>query len=188
MSEQPLLPDESILVSSELSLHAADERFVDELHQLVLKNRHWLQHSLNWPQFVGSVEDTRQNMLSNRMLHQRGYAKMFLIVQHGAVKGVISFNSIEPLNKAGYIGYWLDEEAQGKGLISAALQAMMSYYADQGEIRRFVIKCRVENERSNQVALRNGFELEGRLRQAEYLNGRYHDQNIYARIFEDISE
>jgi [LSU ribosomal protein L12P]-serine N-acetyltransferase (EC:2.3.1.-) len=180
--------DEIIPVSPELTLHAADEQFVSALHQLVVKNRHWLQESLNWPQFVGSEEDTRQNMLSNRMLHQRGYAKMFLIVQNDAVKGVISFNSIEPLNKAGYIGYWLDEDAQGRGILSAALQSLMRYYADQGEIRRFVIKCRVDNERSNQVALRNGFLLEGCLRQAEYLNGHYHDQNIYARIFEEISE
>ncbi|MBB1200745.1 50S ribosomal protein L7/L12-serine acetyltransferase [Enterobacteriaceae bacterium 89] len=188
MTEQQCLPDEQIPVTAELSLHAANERYVAELHQLVLKNRHWLQESLNWPQFVGGEDDTRQNMLSNRMLHQRGYAKMFLIVLQNAVVGVISFNSIEPLNKAGFIGYWLDQDAQGKGILSAALQALMRYYADQGEIRRFVIKCRVDNERSNQVALRNGFELEGRLRQAEYLNGHYHDQNIYARIFEEISE
>ena len=34
------------------------------------------------------------------------------------------------------------------------------------------------------VALRNGFVLEGCLRQAEYLNGSYDDQNIYARIID----
>ncbi|MEW5561169.1 50S ribosomal protein L7/L12-serine acetyltransferase [Enterobacter asburiae] len=185
MTPENPLQDALIQVSAELALEAANERFVPALHQLVLKNRQWLQHSLNWPQFVGSEEDTRQNMLSNRLLHQRGYAKMFLIVYSGDVVGVLSFNAIEPLNKAGYIGYWLDEDHQGQGILSACLEAFMQYYAQQGEIRRFVIKCRVENERSNRVALRNGFVLEGCLRQAEYLNGRYQDQNIYARIIED---
>ena len=185
--EQPL-QDECIPVSPDLSLHAADERFVSALHQLVLNNRQWLQHSLNWPQFVGSEEDTRQNLLSNRMLHQRGYAKMFLILQREAPVGVLSFNSIEPLNKAGYIGYWLDEAHQGQGIMSACLDAFMRYYAQQGEVRRFVIKCRVDNERSNEVARRNGFALEGCLKQAEFLNGRYHDQNIYARIIDEASE
>lgn len=187
MQETPM-PDEMIPVSDSLCLHAADERFVPVLHQLVLKNRHWLQESLNWPQFVGSEEDTRQNMLGNRMLHQRGYAKMFLIVEQGAVIGVLSFNAIEPLNKTGYIGYWLDEDHQGKGILSCALQAFMRYYVDEGEIRRFVIKCRVDNERSNRVALRNAFQLEGCLKEAEYLNGHYHDQNIYARLFTELSE
>ncbi len=185
--ENPL-QDEMIEVLPELRLQAADECFVSELHQLILNNRQWLQHSLNWPQFVGSEEDTRQNMLSNRLLHQRGYAKMFLIVQNEVVVGVLSFNAIEPLNKTGYIGYWLDESHQGQGILAACLDAFMRYYSQQGEVRRFVIKCRVENERSNRVALRNGFELEGCLRQAEFLNGHYHDQNIYARIIDEGSE
>ncbi|VTP68678.1 Ribosomal-protein-serine acetyltransferase [Leclercia adecarboxylata] len=116
------------------------------------------------------------------MLHQRGYAKMFLIFSDNALVGVLSFNAIEPLNKTGYIGYWLDEGHQGQGILSRALEAFIRHYAGRGEIRRFVIKCRVDNAASNQVARRNGFLLEGCLKEAEFLNGRYDDQNIYARI------
>ncbi|HCH40562.1 MAG TPA: 50S ribosomal protein L7/L12-serine acetyltransferase, partial [Enterobacter sp.] len=129
-----------------------------------------------------SEEDSLKNAQSNIMLHQRGYAKMFLIMQHEAIVGVLSFNAIEPLNKTGYIGYWLDEAHQGQGILSRALEAFIRHYAGRGEIRRFVIKCRVDNAASNQVALRNGFVLEGCLKEAEFLNGRYDDQNIYARI------
>ena len=78
----------------------------------------------------------------------------------------------------------LDEDHQGKGILSQALQALIQHYAQRQEIRRFVIKCRVANHKSNQVALRNGFTLEGCLKQAEYLNGAYDDQNIYARIID----
>jgi ribosomal-protein-serine acetyltransferase len=59
----------------------------------------------------------------------------------------------------------------------------MRYYAERGEIRRFVIKCRVANQHSNSVAVRNGFTLEGCLREAEYLNGRFDDVNIYGKIY-----
>ncbi|EMD1655923.1 50S ribosomal protein L7/L12-serine acetyltransferase [Pluralibacter gergoviae] len=179
-------PDiESIKVSDAITLYAANECFVSELYQLVLKNRDWLQQSLDWPQHVSSEADSRQNMLSNVMLHQRGYAKMFVIVCEGDMAGVLSFNAIEPQNKAGYIGYWLDEQRQGKGILSACLQAFINYYAEKGEVRRFVIKCRTANAASNRVAQRNGFALEGCLRQAEYLNGAFHDQNIYARIVDN---
>ncbi len=122
------------------------------------------------------------------MLHQRGYAKMFLIFAQENVVGVISFNQIEPLNKAAYIGYWLDEEHQGQGIMSQALQALIHHYVQRQEIRRFVIKCRVENVESNQVALRNGFQLEGCMQQAEFLNGDYYDVNLYARIIDGSSE
>ena len=118
------------------------------------------------------------------MLHQRDYAKMFLIFAGEEMLGVLSFNQIEPLNKAAYIGYWIDETQQGKGILSRALQAFIHHYAGRGEIRRFVIKCRVKNQASNQVAQRNGFELEGCLKQAEFLNGHYDDVNLYARIID----
>lgn len=180
-----MTPVETITVSDTLSLQAVNESHVRELHQLVLDNRDWLQQTLNWPQYVKSEQDTRQNVQGNMMLHQRGIAKMFLIFRDEKMVGVMSFNQIEPSNKTGYIGYWLDEQAQGQGILSASLQAFIDYYVERGEIRRFVIKCRVDNLRSNQVALRNGFSLEGCLRQAEFLNDRFHDQNIYARIIDN---
>ena len=176
---------ETIVASDVITLEAVNESHVAELHQMVLRNRDWLQQTLNWPQFVKSEQDTRQNVQGNMMLHQRGIAKMFLIFVEGKMSGVLSFNQIEPSNKTGYIGYWLDEAAQGKGILSASLQAFMRYYAERGEIRRFVIKCRVDNPRSNQVVQRNGFQLEGCLRQAEFLNGVFYDQNIYARIIDN---
>ncbi len=174
--------EEIIPVNAHLELRATDERYTTELHNLVVKNRAYLQDYLNWPQFVGTEDDTRKNIQSNQMLHQRGYAKMFLIFSDDVLVGVLSFNSIEPLNKTGYIGYWLDEAHQGQGILSQALEAFIRYYAGRGEIRRFVIKCRVDNAASNQVALRNGFLLEGCMKEAEFLNGGYDDQNIYARI------
>jgi ribosomal-protein-serine acetyltransferase len=41
----------------------------------------------------------------------------------------------------------------------------------------------VANKHSNNVALRNGFTLEGCLREAEFLNGRFDDVNLYGKIY-----
>ena len=174
---------EIIPVSDALELRAVEERYAADLHNLVVKNKTFLQTAFDWAQHVGSEDDTRRNVQSNQMLHQRGYAKMFLIFRDDALVGVLSFNTIEPTNKTGYIGYWLDEGHQGQGILSRSLQAFMRYYAERGEIRRFVIKCRVANQHSNGVAVRNGFTLEGCLREAEYLNGRFDDVNIYGKIY-----
>ena len=90
---------ETIKVSESLELHAVAENHVTPLYQLICKNKTWLQQSLNWPQFVQSEEDTRKTVQGNVMLHQRGYAKMFMIFKEDELIGVISFNRIEPLNK-----------------------------------------------------------------------------------------
>lgn len=177
------MSSETIPVTRDIELRSVEERYTAELHNLVVKNKTFLQTAFDWAQHVGSEEDTRRNVQSNQMLHQRGYAKMFLIFVKDELVGVLSFNAIEPANKAGYIGYWLDEGHQGQGILSQALQAFMRYYFESGLVRRFVIKCRVDNPTSNAVARRNGFTLEGCLREAEYLNGRYDDVNTYAKLF-----
>ncbi|WP_437749813.1 50S ribosomal protein L7/L12-serine acetyltransferase [Enterobacter mori] len=177
------MSSEIIPVSQQIELRSVEERYTTDLHNLVIKNKIFLQTAFDWAQHVGSEEDTRRNVQSNQMLHQRGYAKMFLIFHDDALAGVLSFNAIEPANKTGYIGYWLDEAHQGKGILSRSLQAFMRHYVELGTVRRFVIKCRVDNHSSNAVALRNGFMLEGCLQEAEYLNGRYDDVNTYARLF-----
>ncbi len=176
--------DEIIPVNGHLTLHSVHERFVDPLFDLVIRNKDWLQCSMNWPQYVITREDTLKTVQGNYLLHHRGVTKMFMIMCKSRMVGVVSFNLIEPTNKTAYIGYWLDQAAQGKGILSLSLTAMMEKYAKEGLVRRFVIKCIVTNTASNKVALRNGFTLEGRLREAEFLNGKYHDQNIYARIID----
>ena len=184
MTDENAPARETIPVTESLSLRSVDESHVAELHQLVIKNQRWLQHSLSWPADVSHEDETRRHVQGNVMLHQRGYAKMFLLFLREEIVGVLSFNQIEPINKTAYIGYWIDESHQAQGLLSQALQALMDAFARSGTVRRFVIKCRVANQRSNQVALRNGFTLEGCLKQAEYLNGSYDDQNIYGRIID----
>jgi ribosomal-protein-serine acetyltransferase len=98
---------EIIPVSDALELRAVEERYAADLHNLVVKNKTFLQTAFDWAQHVGSEEDTRRNVQSNQLLHQRGYAKMFLIFKSDELVGVLSFNTIEPANKAGYIGYWM---------------------------------------------------------------------------------
>ncbi|MFH4280566.1 hypothetical protein WAJ29_20960, partial [Acinetobacter baumannii] len=68
----PAVP-ETIPVTDALTLIAIDERYVSDLHQLVVKNRHWLQQSLNWPAEVNSEEETRRHVQGNVILHQRDY-------------------------------------------------------------------------------------------------------------------
>jgi len=175
-------PDEVIEVNGDIYLHSVNETFSEPLFTLVMRNQAWLQTAMNWPQYVSTVEDTRKTLMANYLLHHRHYTKMYLIFYRGEMVGVFSFNLIEPTNKTAYIGYWLDEQRQGKGIISATIETIIAKFSTEGLVRRFVIKCIVENSASNQVALRNGFAFEGCLKQAEFLNGQYHDQNIYGRI------
>ncbi|WP_336288278.1 GNAT family N-acetyltransferase [Bartonella sp. CB60] len=106
----------------------------------------------------------------------------YVILFNNNPVGLLSFNSIDKGNKTAYIGYWLDIRAQGKGIIRRAIKTLIDYYASHCIIKRFVIKCFTVNQKSNKVAQHCGFIYEGTLRKAEYLNGIFHDQNIYSWI------
>lgn len=182
MEQQQKWQDEVIAVNDDIELHSVNERFVGDVFSLVQRNKSWLQKAMNWPQYVVSEDDTRKTLQGNYVLHHKGYAKMFMILYRGELAGVFSFNQIVPTDKTAYIGYWLSEDRQGKGIVSAVIEAAIGKYAGEGTVRRFVIKCIVTNRASNRVAQRNGFTLEGCLKQAEFLNDEFHDQNIYGRI------
>jgi ribosomal-protein-serine acetyltransferase len=47
------------------------------------------------------------------------------------------------------------------------------------------IHCAVGNEKSCGIAKRLGFQLEGMLRQAQLLNGKYVDINVYSMLAEE---
>ena len=97
---------------------------------------------------------------------------------------MLSFHEIDSSNKTAYIGYWLDPDRRGCGIITQALQALISHTADGGDVQRFVIKVSVHNGPSNRVAQRCGFALEGTLKRSERIGDRYVDQNIYGRVVE----
>jgi len=175
-------PDEIIAVNDDIYLHSVNERFSESLFTLITRNKAWLQTAMDWPQYVHTPEDTRKTLMTNYLLHHRHYAKMYLVFYRDELVGVFSFNLIEPTNKTAYLGYWLDEQMAGKGIISAVIDTVIAKFSAEGRVRRFVIKCIVENQQSNKVAIRNGFTFEGCLKQAEFLNGQYRDQNIYGRI------
>lgn len=74
--------------------------------------------------------------------------------------------------------YWLIIKKRSYNAINKLIQE----YGDSGVIKRCVIKCIIDNKKSNATALRCGFTLEGVLQKAEILNGVSYDQNIYSKV------
>jgi ribosomal-protein-serine acetyltransferase len=63
------------------------------------------------------------------------------------------------------IGYWVRTRYAGQGYISETLRGMINYGFEQLNANRLEIRCDALNTRSQAVAERAGFQLEGRLRQ-----------------------
>lgn len=174
--------EHSICVDENIQLIPASSRFAAELYSVVDNNREEFSRFMAWPQFVKTVDDESCFLDACLLAHQKNEGKTYVVLYNDAAVGLLSFNSIDSTNKTAYIGYWLDMRVQGRGVITRSLNAMVKYYSDRKLISRYVIKCSVNNKKSNEVARRCGFILEGKMRKAELLNGNFHDQNIYSHI------
>jgi hypothetical protein len=60
------------------------------------------------------------------------------------------------------VGYWIDTDHQGNGLVTETVNALTRYALQELKALRVQICTHVENEKSKAVALRSGFILEAR--------------------------
>ncbi|WP_142415828.1 GNAT family N-acetyltransferase [Bartonella massiliensis] len=178
-----LLHAEKVInVDKNIQLTPACSKYAGELFEILEHNRDEFRKYLAWTDYVTTEYDEAVFLDKCLLAHQKNEEKTYVILHDGAAVGILSFNSIDSGNKTAYIGYWLDVRAQGQGIITKSMKALIQTYAESDKIKRFVLKCSVHNMRSNAVAQRCGFTFEGKLRKAELLNGVFYDQNIYSLI------
>ena len=83
------------------------------------------------------------------------------------------------------IGYWLGSKFQGKGIVTGACRLLTDHAFDEWKLNRVEIHCAPGNKKSCAIPKRLGFQLEGVLRKAQRLNGKYLDTNVYGMLARD---
>ena len=163
-------------------LRLLEERHAQELTELTDRNREYLRAWLPWVDANRTVED-RKNFI-------RGALKQFAenngftagIWHEGRLAGVIGYHSIDWENRATAVGYWLGEEFQGQGLVTAACRALVDHAFEELGLNRVSIACATENKKSCAIPERLGFRREGVVRQAEWLYDHFVDHVVYATL------
>ena len=107
------------------------------------------------------------------------------IAQNEKIVGTIGLHRLDSSNKSIQIGYWLDKQAQGKGLATRCCRILINHAFDELKLNRIQINCNVENVKSRVIPEKLGFRLEGIHRQVEWLNEEFRDWAIYAMLKED---
>ena len=153
-----------------------------EVFAAVDRNREHLRRWLNWVDQTLTVEDTRQFI--HRSLERCANVGDFEagIWQGDALAGMIGLFNV---NHAPEIGYWLDEECQGKGLMTMACRAVVRHAFSTMQLHRVQIGCASTNRQSAAVAKRLGFQYEGTLRQRGWTSDGMVGQDIYGLLREE---
>lgn len=169
-------------IDDELSIALPEHRMAEELTALVLKNLDRLKPWMPWAIDDYSIE------------HCRGFIKRSLeafaengrfeacIVLNGTVIGTIGFHNYETANRSAHIGYWIDRDHEGKGIVSRCCEAIIEHLFDDLNLNRVQINCNIENKRSRAIPEKLGFTLEGIQREVEFLHDRFGDWAVYSLL------
>jgi ribosomal-protein-serine acetyltransferase len=163
------------------ALRVLEQADVDELYTLLEANRDHLAEWLPWArgqtregmlQFIGSA---RGQVAANDGFHAA-------ILDGERIVGVIGFHGIDWQHRSTSIGYWLAQDAQGRGTMTDAVRAMVSVALTDWHLNRVEIRASVENQRSRALIERVGFTYEGVARKAFRLADGYHDDAVYSML------
>jgi len=107
--------------------------------------------------------------------------RVFAIALRGEAVGGIGFSQHRDVERvSAEIGYWLGEEFWGRGITTAALQAVTEYAIRTHGLTRLYAVPYEWNQASFRVLEKAGYSLEGRLRRSAIKDGKTIDQLLYA--------
>lgn len=98
------------------------------------------------------------------------------------IVGVVGLHEIDWVNRNTSIGYWLAEGARGRGLMTAAVSAILDHVFYELELHRVEIHCAPQNRPSRAIPERLGFREKAHLRETELVGGRYLDSVVYGML------
>jgi ribosomal-protein-serine acetyltransferase len=166
-------------IDDEVSLKLIDLSDAERVFELTDQSRNYLKKWLPWLDFTKNVDDTKDFIRGCLKGYAKNQSLTTVILFNGAIVGTAGFNSINWSNKTTYIGYWLGEEYQGKGIMTKVAKALTDYAFTHLHLNKVEIRAAVENKKSRSVPERLGFVNEGQIRQAEWLYDHYVDHIVY---------
>jgi ribosomal-protein-alanine N-acetyltransferase len=113
----------------------------------------------------------------------QSYAFFVFRKQDNVLVGGLTLASIRRgVAQAGSIGYWVGEPYARKGVMSAALRAIIPFSFVTLRLHRLEAACIPTNVASIGLLEKSGFQREGYARQYLCINGMWQDHLLYARI------
>jgi RimJ/RimL family protein N-acetyltransferase len=137
----------------------------------------WLTNSFPHPY---THEDGRAYL---SMIANDNPLKVFAIEVNGEAVGSIGiFPQTDIHGKSAEMGYWLAEEYWRQGIMTKAIQEIVTYGFRTFDIVRIFARPFSTNLNSQRVLEKAGFSLEARLQKALFKNGEFMDEIIYAKL------
>jgi ribosomal-protein-serine acetyltransferase len=134
----------------------------ETLFGLVQNNREYLGQWLFWVKKLNSIEDESRFIENALLKWDLGQCFVFTISFNGAIVGTISASDVQLTDKPCELGYWVDQNNQGKGIVSTAITLLEKEMEKFGR-RNFILRVDRDNHRSASLANKLGYITDGNI-------------------------
>lgn len=172
----------TIRVDDGIELRAVTSEMAGDLFQIVEKNLDHLHGWMQWAVKDYSIGHARSfTELSERQWAAR-QTMNYLIFVEGEIAGGAGYNFVDRTNRGTELGYWLDSDRTGRGIVTRSVSSLIkSAFADL-EMHRVVIRCAEGNTKSRAIPEKLGFTKEGTMRECEWLHTKFVDLVVYSML------
>ncbi|BCB03607.1 GNAT family N-acetyltransferase [Bacillus sp. KH172YL63] len=175
----------SFTVDEEISIELFQQQHKKELYELIDSNRSHLRQWLLWVDKRQCPEDLEPviPIWIQKYADNNGFDAG--IRYQGELVGMVGLHYIDWKTRSTSIGYLLAQSAEGKGIITRAISALLPYLFIEMNLNRIDIQCAVSNKKSIGVPERLGFIQEGITRDGQWLYDHYEDIVTYSLLKRD---
>lgn len=169
-------------IDEEIMLRRFREDDVAAVYEAVHRNFDHLMAYMHWMSPDYSMDSAKEFIGRAIEPIEKAGSLGFGIFRGESLIGSIGFVYFDEKAGKTEIGYWIDREEQGKGIVSNACRTLINWVFEDLKFNRIEIRCSAQNARSAAIPERFGFLLEGHLRESEFRNGQLHDFLIFGLL------
>ncbi len=177
-----------IPVRTNLELRLRTGADAEAIFKVVDQNRAYLREWLPWLDATKTADDTRTYIKDSVKKFEAKESIDLGIWYEGRWVGSIGFHYWDKANRKDTIGYWLAEDAQGMGIITDSVRALMKYGFEGMKLNRIEILCATENIKSQAIPKRLGFTSEGVTRDCSWHYDHFVDSITYSMLVREWNE
>jgi ribosomal-protein-alanine N-acetyltransferase len=188
----PATLTEPSLLSSPVSLRPLAARDARPWREARVRNADWLRPweptNPETPLYQTSLGPYIAMVRTMRKEARRGITLPWVVLYDGRFAGQLTVgNIIWGSARSASVGYWVDQEFAGLGVIPTALAMAMDHCFMAVGLHRIEATIRPENHASRRVVEKLGFREEGLRRRSLHIDGAWRDHLCYALTAEDVT-
>ena len=172
-----------IIVDKDILLKVVEPKDAEIIFNTIDNEREYLKE---WLPFVEETHDiSYTKTFIEHTIAADSSDLTFTISYKNQFVGIIGLKDTDMGNRKTEVGYWLSEKFQRKGIVTRSCRALIEFAFNDMNLHRIQLKAATKNFKSQAVAERLGFILEGIERDGELHSHGFVDLNVFSLLKKD---